>query len=123
MDPSIDTGAQPGQPAPDRPQSGIGIASFVLAVLCGVATIGVFGYAGYVEVTTSGGVGANETVATLIGLGILACGAALLVGLILGIVALFQRNRRRVFAAIGVGLNGLFVVLISLMMWIGMMQE
>ena len=104
---------------PDQRQSGLGVASFTISLVSIVATIAVIGYAGYVEMTTEGGVAEDQTVAMLIGLAIFACIAMLLVGLILGIVGLLQKERRRTLAAIGVGLNGLFAILIGLIMWLG----
>jgi hypothetical protein len=107
---------------PDQRQSGLGVASFTLSLVSIVATIAVFGYAGYVELTVEGGVNGDQSVAMLIGFAIFACIGMLLVGLVLGLVGLLQQERRRTLAAIGVGLNGLFVILIGLIMWIGVTQ-
>ena len=46
----------------------------------------------------------------------------LLVGLILGIVGLFQSDRRRTFAGIGVGINAVVGALIAAVFWFGMTQ-
>ena len=52
---------------PELQQSGLGIASLVLAILAIVITTAVFAYAGYVEMNNVGGVGADEGVAAVIG--------------------------------------------------------
>jgi hypothetical protein len=116
----IDTSAN--ESIPEKQQSGLGVASFTLSLVSIIATVTVFGYAGYVEINTEGGVAGNETQAMLIGFAIIACIAMLLVGMVLGIVGLLQTERRRTLAAIGVGLNGLFAILIGLIMWIGLSQ-
>ena len=122
MNSPIGTDTSSNESIPDRRQSGLGVASFTLSLVAGVATVASLGYAGYVETTTAGGVAGDNTAATLIGLAILACFAALLVGIILGVVGLFQKGRRKTFGAIGVGLNGLFAILTGVVMWIGLSQ-
>jgi len=114
--------ATSNEPIPEKQQSGLGVASFTLSLVSIVATIAVFGYAGYVEINTAGGVAGDETQAMLIGFAIIACIALLLVGMVLGIVGLLQTERRRTLAAIGAGLNGLFAILIGVIMWIGLSQ-
>ena len=93
-------------PAPRTRHSGMGIASFVIGLLASVATLAVFAYAGYAQVTTPGGISETSPVAMLIGLVILGCGGLLFLGLILGIAALFQSDRRRVFGVLGLLVNG-----------------
>jgi hypothetical protein len=105
----IDTSSN--ESIPEKQQSGLGVASFTLLLVSIIATVAVFGYVGYVEINTEGGVAGNETQAMLIGFAIIACVAMLLVGMVLGIVGLLQTERRRTLAAIGVGLNGLFAIL------------
>ena len=100
--------------------SGLGIASFVLAIVSIVAAIAIFGYAGFLEISTEGGVDEDTTAAIMIGLAIFACIGRQLIGLILGVVGLFQSNRRRTFAAIGVGMNGTIAILIVVIIWFGM---
>lgn len=122
MIPLADTDTSSNDSIPDKRQSGLGVASFVLSLVSIVATIVIFSYAGYIEATTDGGVAGDSSVAMLIGFGIIGCVAMLLVGLVLGVVGLLQKERRRTLAAIGVGLNGLFVVLVGVIMWIGFSQ-
>ena len=62
----------------------------------------------------------DTTAAIMIGLAIFACIGRQLIGLILGVVGLFQSNRRRTFAAIGVGMNGTIAILIVVIIWFGM---
>ena len=118
-----ETVAGPVAPVSAKRHSGLGVASFVLALVSIVAMIAVFSYAGYIEGTAEGGVGADESTAMLIGFATFACIALLLVGLVLGLAGLFQSGRRRVFAAVGIGLNAAFMILIGLIMWVGLTQE
>jgi uncharacterized membrane protein len=109
-------------PGTEPPQSGLGIASLVLAILAIVITTAVFAYAGYVEMSAEGGVGADNAVAVVIGLGVFGCIALLVVSAILGVVSVFQKNRRRALGAIGASLSTTMIVLVALLMWVGASQ-
>ena len=109
----------PNETPADARNSGLGIASFALALISLVATIAVFGYAGYLEISTAGGISEESAEAIMIGLAIFACIGMMIVGLVLGLVALFQKGKRRTFAAIGVGLNGIFVLIVVAAIWFG----
>ena len=91
-------------------QSGLGIASLVLAILAIVITTAVFAYAGYVEMNTVGGVEANQAVAVVIGFGVFGCIALLLISAILGTVSIFQKGRKRILGAIGASLSATMIV-------------
>ena len=109
-------------PVPEKRQSGLGIASFVIAIIAVIITVVVVGYAGYVEVTTEGGMDETSPVAIFVGLGIFACIGLLLISTILGIINVFQKDRKRVLGAIGASLSATMIVLIALLMWVGMSQ-
>jgi len=107
-------------PAPPASQSGLGIASFVIALVSIVVMI-----IGFVSAVASIGefiqpdgsidpesidpmeLGASMMVGVLAVLGSLAIS---FVGLILGIVGLVAKYKRKVFGIIGVVLNGLILV-------------
>src|SRR5262249_3393047 len=85
-----------------RPQSGLGIASFVIVCLSGLFEIAVLVAAAVAQTRTPGGITQNSTAALLIGLAVLFAPLINLVGVGLGIGGLFQRNRGKVFAILGV---------------------
>lgn len=89
-----------------RKHSGLGIASFVLALALALIMFGLFVVAGVMEASTPGGLDEESPQAVAVGLGIIGTGFGNLVGLILGIAGLCQSGRMKVFAAIGVLLNG-----------------
>jgi hypothetical protein len=91
-------------------QSGMGIASFVISLLCGAGMLATFAYAGYVEATTAGGMQDTSPVAIMIGMAMLLIAGLLVVGLGLGIGGLFQPDRRKVFAVLGAVFNGLVLL-------------
>lgn len=102
--------------------SGAGIASFIIALAVGlVELVGVIG-AG-VMVSRNPDVANDSPVAMSLGLAI--CGGVLLglVGVVLGIVGLVMRQRRRVFAIIGLVINGLILVGIGGLMVLGLMAK
>jgi hypothetical protein len=86
--------------------SGVGIASFVIGLFAAVATLAIIAYAGYVEVSTPGGMDEKSPVAMLIGVLIFAAGGLLLLGIMLGGAGLFQSDRRKLFAWLGLLVNG-----------------
>ena len=81
--------------------SGIGIASFVVSIIAGIAMFFLTIAAGVIEVSTPGGMHERSPVAIILGLSLLAFWFLSLVALGLGIGGLFQRSRKRLFAILG----------------------
>jgi hypothetical protein len=94
-------------PLPPRRHSGFGIGSFVIALAAGVALFVLVAVAGYLEFSTPGGVDENSVTATLFGLLMLGAGLLLLLGVALGIAGAMDREHKRVFAVLGLGMNAL----------------
>jgi hypothetical protein len=91
------------------PHSGMGIASFVIALVAGLGSLAVFVWAGYVGVTQPD-LPDDSPVVMMIGLGMIAGAVLLFAGTVLGIAAMFQASRRKLFAVLGLVLNGLGVL-------------
>ena len=87
-------------------QSGLGIASFVMAVLIGITAFALVVMAGVVEASTPGGMDEESPVAIIIGLGIFAVIGMSLLGIGLGIAGLLQPDRARIFSILGLSCNG-----------------
>ena len=104
-------------------QSGLGIASFVISLIGIAITLVLFGVAGYMEASTPGGMDEAAPETILVGLLLIAAGFLLLVGLGLGIGGLFQRNRRRLFAVLGLAFSGVMLLIGIGVMAIGMTME
>jgi Na+/H+-dicarboxylate symporter len=75
--------------------------------------------AGVMENSIDGGVGADETIAAVIGLLYFLIIAILLIGLGLGIAGLCQKNRQKVFAILGVVFVVITLILAILVLLIG----
>jgi hypothetical protein len=86
--------------------SGLGIASFVIALVAAVTEFALVMAAGIVEVSTPGGVESNAPVALVIGLGICGGGIFNLLAVALAIAALVQSNRKKLFAVLGLVISG-----------------
>ena len=101
-------------------QSGVGIASVVIGILSLIMVCVTFAIAG-----GSGGVSeysaSYENLMT--GIGLLACGtiALTLVGVVLGIVGVVQKNVKKVFAIIGLASNGVVLLALCAVIAIGML--
>jgi len=115
-------------PYHNRKQSGLGIASFIIGLLC---IIGIIALSMTTVVSLTDAIQPDGTLpdteelassSEVIIAGILMLFTILisLVGLVLGIVSLFMKNRRKVFGIIGVVLNGLLVVGFGGLMVLGM---
>ena len=102
-----DAGAR-RQQAAQLPQSGHGIASFVIALVSAVAIIA--GVLSAALVVASGDV--NQQVGVIGVIGLILCTFLLLslVGLVLGFIALRKQDRRRTFGAIGLGINAFLLI-------------
>ena len=84
-----------------RKHSGVGIASFVLSVLSGVSLVVLFGVAGYMASQSPGGMSADDPTTMLVGVALIGTGMAQILAFILGVVGLFQANRKKIFAILG----------------------
>jgi hypothetical protein len=82
--------------------SGFGIASFVISIISGVSLFVVFGIAGMAEVSTPGGLDENSEQAVMLGIAMMFFFVISLVAFGLGIGGLFQKERKKVFAILGV---------------------
>ncbi|GLX65696.1 hypothetical protein [Paenibacillus glycanilyticus] len=119
---------QPFAPVRDNEpmkQSGLGIASFILALVTVLLVVGsiigvtVFvssvaddaqGFLNEMETMEGDSLPSDFVPILIAGLCILASIGVAIVGLILGIIGAAQKNRRKVFAIIGIVLNGLIVL-------------
>lgn len=98
--------------------SGLGIASLLLALVTGVMMFVLIAAAGYIEVTTPGGIDEESATAVMLGLGLIGVGLLDVLAVILGIAALLQPERRKVLAVLGLvigagsllGMAGLMVL-------------
>jgi hypothetical protein len=95
---------------PKQKHSGLGIASFVISILAGVAIFLLVAAAGVLEATTPGGMDEKAPAAILLGLGIIALVLLDLVALALGIAAFFQADRNKIFAILGTIFSAVMIV-------------
>jgi len=93
----------------ELPHSGAGIASCVLAlfaVLAGGFAMVLAAVVGFDDIEAA--INAEEPEAMLAGMLLLGAGLFALIGLVLAIAGLLQRDRNKLFAILGLCLNGLF---------------
>lgn len=96
---------------PPLKHSGLGIASFALVVFFGLLLMGMFGYAGFLEATTPGGVDEESPQAIFAGIVMIFSVFMVFVAMVLGFIGLFIGRRKRLFAGLGLGLGGALVLL------------
>lgn len=101
--------------------SGVGISSFVLAIIGFVSMFILLVAAGALSAVTPGGLSENSIAAAVIGLLIMILGIFNLIALGLGIGGLCQGNRKKVFAIIGTALSALTLILTIALIIIGSM--
>lgn len=102
--------------------SGFGVASFIISVAIGIFDFVVIAFAGLVEASEPGGMDEESVVAILIGLFILGGMAANMAGAGLGIAGLVQRDRKKVFAVLGLAFNAAIVFGVIFLMILGSMM-
>ena len=102
--------------------SGFGIASFIISVAIGMFDFAVIVFAGLIEGSTPGGMDEESVVAILIGLFILGGMAANMAGAGLGIAGLVQRDRKKVFAVLGLAFNTAVIFGVIFLMILGAMM-
>ena len=102
--------------------SGLGIASFITAIVSGVFMFLLIMVAGVIEVSTPGGMDDESAGAVIIGLLLFVLVGALLVAIGLGVGGLVQGGRKKVFAVLGtvfstaILLGTVFLLIIGLAM-------
>lgn len=94
----------------ERKQSGLGIASFIIAILVGLSAVALVVIAGMIEVSTPGGMDDQSPAAMIIGLGVFAIVGLCMLGIGLGVAGFFQPHRTRIFCVLGVAFNGLVIL-------------
>lgn len=104
-------------------QSGLGIASFILSLLCGIGVFALFMFAGALEMSTPGGLDEDSLAMGLIGIGIIGFLAVSVVGLALGIAALVQTGRKKVFAILGTVFSALVLFGTGFLILLGLLVE
>jgi hypothetical protein len=104
----------PSAPAPVPPppaavplkHSGLGIASFVISLAAGALMLGLFVLAGFVHIASQGALGAHRGTVAVIGLGVISMLLVHTVGAGLGIGGICQKDRKKLFAVLGLCFNG-----------------
>ncbi|PVY92412.1 hypothetical protein C8C95_3282 [Acidovorax sp. 99] len=85
---------------PTRPHSGLGIASFIISLAAGAALVVLLGIAGVIE-SQPGGMDEESAGAVLVGLLLALTALAHVLALGLGIAALVQAGRSKLFGVLG----------------------
>jgi hypothetical protein len=90
-----------------NPQSGFGIASFVVSILGCLSIFFSIVLAVILGSANPEGVKDNSIEAIVLGLAMLGSMAMLIIALVLGVVGIMSRNRSKVFAILGSTFSGL----------------
>jgi len=105
----------------ERKHSGLGIASFVISIITGLMMFMLFVVAGVMETSTPGGMDENSMEAMLVGLFLFALLFLDLLAVGLGVAGLFQKERRKLFAVLGLVFAAATIVVALLLVLIGLM--
>jgi hypothetical protein len=103
--------------------TGVGIASFIISVISGLMLIVLVIIAGVMEASSPDGLDEESTDAIIVGLGLIGFMFGALLGLVLGIVGVFQSRRKKIFAILGMLLGGLTFFGVLGLMVIGLAAE
>jgi hypothetical protein len=101
------------------PHSGLGIASFVIALCGALLMVLVIVVAGILGSTRPGAFKADSSAAMILGFAIIGLCLAMLVGIVLGVVALFQAERAKLFAILGLSIGGAVLFGMCFLMMLG----
>ncbi|HPQ40215.1 MAG TPA: hypothetical protein PLV45_07550 [bacterium] len=111
-------GPLPAGAAVPMKHSGLGITAFIMALLIAGSIFIMIMIAGVMETSTPGGIDEDSAGAVILGMLIIASGGLEVVALILGLIGLFQKERKKLFAIFGtiisaltlLGITGLFII-------------
>lgn len=90
--------------------SGFGIASFIMSIVVGVLLFVLFAIAGFISASTPGGMDKESAQAVIIGLSMLALLFCVFISMVLGIIGLFQKERKKLFAILGTVFSSLILM-------------
>ena len=105
----------------EKKHSGLGISSFIIGIATAILIFAEIVIAGMMEASTVGGIDEESPQAVILGLALFATMGMCLVGAGLGIAALFQKNRKKVFAILGIIFSISPFAIAILLMIIGLM--
>lgn len=110
---------------PPQVHSGIGITSFILSLILFPAWILLFFYAGYMQVSAQkyGAQGISEEVALIVGLFFFFLLAANILSLLLGIVGCMQKEKKKIFAILGLVFSFFAFLLTMIIFLIGLIAQ
>lgn len=100
--------------ASEQKHSGIGIASFVISTAAGFLALVVSSIASVLEDSTPGGLDKNSVGYVMTGFGLIGLIIAEFVALGLGIGGLFQKERKKIYAIMGMAYSSVFILLAAL---------
>ena len=107
----------------EQKHSRLGIASFITSIVSGILIFIVIVIAGVIEASTPGGMDEESAGAAMVGFAAIALLNAELVALGLGIAGLLQKERKKIFAILGVVFSAGTFVLVILLMILGLAME
>ena len=96
--------------SPKLSHSGLGIASLILSVLVGVTEFVMVVAATIMDAVSDGGMDEESIGAILVGLMIIGGCLMAFVGLALGIAGFFQKDRKKLFPALGTAFNAVVLL-------------
>ena len=100
--------------------SGLGIASFILGVIAGIAMIALIVVAAAMSAQAPGGeLDENSPGAITVGCSLIIAAGMALLGLILGIVGAIQQGRKKLFSVLGIVFNGGMILMVVALMILG----
>jgi len=103
--------------------SGFGVASFVIGLAVGLIEFVLFAVAGFMEISTPGGIDEESPAVILLGLAVIGGILVALLGAVLAIAGLCQARRARMFAIIGLLINAAVFVGVIFLILVGLLLE
>lgn len=94
----------------EQKHSGLGLAALLISIIVGILIFAVFVVGGIMQVSTPGGLDENSPSALFIGLAIIALLGIDVIAVGLGIAALYQQDKKKVLAILGLVFSTVTVV-------------
>lgn len=110
-------------PVMEKKHSGMGIASFVTSIVIGLSIMMCYFFIAFKTVASGGSIDSHSSFAIVTGLIILGLIMFDMIALGLGIAGVIQKDRKKIYAILGIIISAAMILSVVVLMFIGLAHQ